>query len=593
MSDDLKPYSVHSFMLPFRWDYLPVGFDVDKQGKEAIPFEKRTDLNKFRELLVKSNEKWKRKFFMINGEAENFNEIHYFHAYAANTMFDLQQCDEVDENHIHESKVMVYLELDVEPDTDTYTIYIKEQKNDGTEQKKEYTLRIAGISLHIYNTGVAILTLNVENHNYVEKEHILYINEYGRRLYPQFLSDSYPATKAVKSTFLADKIMLNITGMDGLEDDFSEYDTVSDREVHHRVGNDFKRGSVVRVPKYIRCLFGENFCFIQQDEVEKMQLEKIRLNILTDDRMFFQCWYGSDEVASQLEIKTCENSFQKTLKGQYDTIKGMKEWSGSLITKKEKTHHQYLTDKFWHAYLFGDKNEPSIANMDMQKRITNTHTYSRWANYGTLYGFTRDSFVVVSQSIPTLIKNAPNLRTQMKTMYYQMAVLGLAQRASMLRFSAEVSLLADMTKTGKDKKLVENVKVLYQCYIEFVNKLNYREITPYIQGKEMYDQYRKVMGVQEDVKSLDGELNELFNYIKLREEEKQGDEAHNLTKVATWFLPASFIASLFGISFIRENTTLSGKMDNELWMVWGIIILGGILSSLLIFKLLKKQKDGR
>lgn len=564
--NELKPYSIHSFMLPFRWDYLPAGFDGNKQGKEEISFERRTDLKKFRELLVKSNSKWKRRFFRINGQVENFNEIHYFHAYASSTMFDLQRVQEKDESMIYNNKVMVYYELEVEPETDRYIISVADH------QKQEiYTLHLTGISLHVYDTGVAILTINVENHDYDKKQDILYINEYGRRIYPQFLSNGELPTSAVKGTFLAAKLQVTIAGIEGLEDDFSEYDNLQEREVHHYHSSSYERSWVVRAPKYIRGLFGNNFCFIQHEEQEKKMEEKIRLNILTDDRMFFQCWYGNDGLAYEL--------------------KELKPWYNIQTQNKE---YAYLTSNFWHAYLFGDKKDPAIANRQMQKNLTAKHTYARWAGYGTLYGFSRDSFVAVSDTVPTLLdKYAPNLRLQMKTMYYQMALLCLAQRASVLRFSAEVTLLAGMIKTGEDKKLVENIKELYQNYIEFVNKVNYKEITPYIQGIEMYCHFRQIMEVQENVKTLDGELNELFNYIKLQEDKKQGDEAHNLTKIAAWFLPAGFIASLFGIGFITDNTLLIGEPDNKIWIAWAIIIFGGALLSGIFFFFLKKGKNDK
>ena len=117
MSDTKKPFSVHSFMLPFRWDYLPMGYTTNT-GKEQISFEERTDLNSFLKCLLHDNSHWQRKFFTIDGQAANFNEYHYFHAYAAKTIFDLQQKDEKLSTTINANKVMVYFELGVDPLTD-------------------------------------------------------------------------------------------------------------------------------------------------------------------------------------------------------------------------------------------------------------------------------------------------------------------------------------------------------------------------------------------------------------------------------------------------------------------------------------------
>lgn len=573
-----SPYSVHSFMLPMRWDYLPKKY-TKEAGKEHFSFEDRTNLNCFMKCLLADNLNWSRKFFRINNKAENFNEFHYFHAYTTKTLFDLQQFDEKDSSIINSNKVMIYFEIDTDTNTDTYTIKLA----DGNI----YTLALGGISLHVYNTGVVILTINLENNRYKNKEDVLMINEFGRRIYPQFLDHQYPYTHKVKETFLADSIKISIAGLGEFKDDFSDYTDLSEREVHHFDGNDFKRNWVVKVPVFIRKLFNDKFCFILDEE----KPEGIRFNILTDDRMFFQCWYGNNIVSDELKEKDIDiiNDNEFLLQHLINTSKTPVR--GGLNYKKTRKEYPYLQNNFWYSFMFGDKAGPSIENEKMQKEITEKHTYSRWAGYGTLFGLTRDSFVAVSSDVPTLLSNkAPNLREQMKTMYYQMAVLSLAQRASVLRFSAEVSNLADIAKSDENRKLIANIKILYKNYIEFINKIYYREITPYIQGIEMYNQFQIIMELKDHVKDLDEEINELFNYVKLESDDRQNNEAQSLSRIATWFLPASFLASLFGIGFIDRDTSFTGVMDHNLWLAWGIICIGGILISLFIFNFFKSGK---
>jgi CorA-like Mg2+ transporter protein len=574
MSDNLKPYSIHSFMLPFRWDYLPATYDINK-GKEEFNFDERTNLGKFLECLLHENSKWKRKFFKIGSKVENFNEFHYFHAYANKSLFDLQQVDEKNDRTINGNKVMVYFELPVNPITDRYTI--KTISGDCLK------LILTGISLHVYNTGVAVLTINIENNEYDLKEDILKINEYGRRLYPQFLNNQSKYTEKVKKSFLADSIEITITGMEDLIDDFSEYENLSEREVHHYSGDDFKRTWVVKLPKYIRGLFGNKFSFIQADE----KPDSIRFNILTDDRMFFQCWYGNEELTKSLQIKKEEIISPNDFIAGYDSGNVEKNIKGNFKLKEEVIKYQYLDNPFWYAYLFGDKAYPSIANSKMQEEITQKHTYTRWANYGTLYGFSRDSFVAFSTDVPTLLKNdVPDLRMQMKTMYYQMAVLCVAQSASVLRFSAEVSNLADIAMSDENEKLIKNIKVLYKNYIEFINKIYYREITPYVQGLEMYNQFQEIMQLKENVKDLDEELNELFTYIKLEEDEvqskqakEQTDEAHKLTLIASIFLPATFLATVF--AFFATEIRFQSELDWSRIIAVFILIL--IVFSAIVF----------
>lgn len=534
MSSDLKPFSIHSFMLPMRWDYLPVGYTLEK-GKEQFSFEERTDLSMFLECLLAQNTHWKRKFFRINGDALNFNEFHYFHAYASRTMFDLEQQSETAETIIDNNKVMVYFEYDIDPVIDKYII-----KTDN----KIYELNLTGISLHVYNSGVVILTINAENHVYDSVEDVLKINEYGRRIYPQFLSSEPPHTHKAKGAFLADEIIIDTVAAGKLSDDFGDYSAIKEREVHHHYMGEFRRSFIVQTPKYIQGLFNSKFCFIQKYE----KPQSIRLNLLTDDRMFFQSWYGNNAFSKSLEI--INNTTKKEKEGEveeeeieYSQIRFEDTAYKKMVRKRSYPdyNYQYVKNSNWYAYMFGDKNSPSIANNEMQQEHTEYHTYARWAGYGTLFGFTRDSFVAVSQNIPTLIQNAPNLRDQMKTMYYQMAVLSLAQRASVLRFSAEVACLADLALNDRDTQLMRDVKVIYKNYIEFINKIYYREITPYIQGIEMYEKFQQVMGMAQRAKDLDQELEELFNYLQLEESEK-------LNKIAAAFLPVSLLVGVLGMS---------------------------------------------
>lgn len=531
MSDSLLPYSVHSFMLPLRWDYLPKGYTIET-GKENVSFEDRTDLNNFLKCILHHNSNWSRKFFRINGNNESFNENHYFHAYATKTLFDLQHKAEKTSRDIDTNKVMVYFEMNIDGSADTYTI---KTLNDG-----EYSLGLSGISLHVYNTGIAILTINVENNRYETKEEILKINEYGRRLYPQFLDAAYPHTRKAKEAFLADSIEMNITAMGVLEDDFSDYDLIEEREVHHYNGNRFERSWVVKVPSYIRQLFGEKFSFILADE----KPESIRFNILTDDRMFFQCWYGNNGLASALR-----------------EIENVKDNSSSATETFEYPH---IKDPYWYAYVFGDKKiNSSIANKKIQSEHMKIHTYARWSGYGTLYGFSRDSFVAISSVVPTLLANdAPNLRTQMKTIYYQMAVLSLAQRVSVLRFSAEVSNLTDLARSNENKQLSINIKILYKNYLEFINKIYYREITPYIQGIEMYNLAQQVMEIEKHAKGLEQEIDQLFKYVQLEEDTKQSIYAEKLNNIAFLFVPVSLAFSIMSARFFSE------KLNWELFNGW-------------------------
>ena len=155
-------------------------------------------------------------------------------------------------------------------------------------------------------------------------------------------------------------------------------------------------------------------------------------------------------------------------------------------------------------------------------------------------------------------------------MYYQMAILCLAQRASVLRFSYEVSLITDQLEENKDA--TRDIKDLYKNYIQFINKIYFREVTSQLQGIEMYNQFQNVMGLEKDVKDLDSEIRELHTYISMVEQS-------NLSKVAVWFLPAGVLVGILGMNTFAEGTFRFETNDID-WLSIGWIVIVIVFSVL-------------
>ena len=548
------PYSIHAFMFPIRWDVLPKGYNPD-QGKESIEFDSRTDLRILAGRL--KNTAWRRSFYRINNDPLQYNELTYFHAYASKSIIDLQQKDEGNEWVLNREKTMAYFDIEIS-ENDYYQI---ETIGDGI-----FKLKLTGLSLHTYNTGVAILTINLENYNYPDPEQILCINEFGRRIYPMFLGKDPPFTELTKVSGLASTIELKCGRINNgipLREDFREYDSLFEKETHKVdvVTNRYNYNCIINFPSHIKGLFSDDFAFNANDEHIG---DTIRLNILTDDRMFFQCWYGNNELAKKLSKENCE--------------------------PKQQNGFAYLYSDFWYAFMYGDQNEKSlgIANRYMEEKDMLNNTYARWANFGTLYGFTRDSFVTLSDNKQTLIdKKVPDIQQHCKTIYYQMAVLCLAQRASVLRFSAEVSSITQLGKTH-EKIALQRIQQLYLNYIEFINTLCFREITPQIQGIEIYKQFRKAMNVPKDVKSLDNQIEELHSFAMFAEQKRAADKSAWLNKIATYFLPGSVIIGLMGINVLSKDNMHFG--ERPILQVWEWIISAITLSVITTIILLMLEK---
>lgn len=548
-------FSTHAFMLPLKWDYIKYNKD-----KEQIDFDERTNLNDFNKLLLLTEKPslWQRKFYNIDYRPDNFNEITYFHTFVSKVIFDTQNKDEKNTSIVSKDKVMTYYQIDTNADS-YYEINIADDC--------VYKLKLTGLSLHAYYTGVLIVTFNLENYYYGNKEDILKINEFGRRFYPQFLGANEPHTQQTKSAFLACRISLNING-ELIEEDFSKYNDLSNLKTPCYINNDFKYNALIHPPAFIKRLFSNNFVYNRDDEKKGT----IRLARITDDRMFFQCWYGKSNLANNL--------------GSYGDFE-----LGRLKLEK----HAYLNDDYWYAFINGDKDycDCTIKNDLMQEEQMKKQTYSRWVDYydksnmaygSTIFGFSRDSFVCLA--------GWQEIRKHMKTMYYHMAVLCLAQRASVLRFSGENTIISNLVNNNdannkRKKQATDRIRSVYKNYIEFINKIYFREVSSQIQAIEMYSQFQEVMNIHKDVKDLDSEIGELHNYVIMEEQHEIATNSWWLNCIAFPILTASLIFGIFGSNFLSSKMPFLGEPDTNA-IYWIILGLGIPVLLIVIFFLIKK-----
>mgnify|MGYP000987272851 FL=1 len=202
----------------------------------------------------------------------------------------------------------------------------------------------------------------------------------------------------------------------------------------------------------------------------------------------------------------------------------------------------------------------------MQKELLKKHTYPRWQQYGTLYGITRHSFMAISGEgwYPENI-----LLGYFRTIYVRIAELVLVQRASVLKFSAEVTRLSNLDDKKKNT-LADEIDKFYKSYIQFVNQVYFREVTTQEQGIDLYDRLQESMRIKEQVKDLDNEIEELHNYATLLDEKAQSRDIRLLTILGSLFLIPSFIAGFYGMNLIPENYHAEKRV--LLWIITFLII---------------------
>lgn len=524
-------YSHHHFMFPFRWDILPARFK-ETDIKEDISFDNRTDLASVPDLFGN----WKRFSFSFRDETDtfkpkSFNEFTYFHEYVSKAIYDFPYPWK------RGTGVMKYYEYEIKKNSG-FKINLRENG-----VLTQMLLEVDGITLHLYNTGVGVLTFNLTNRldDQATPEAILKINEFGRRIYPQFLGND--GCNACKGILLADSIELDIGEVPIIED----FEWYSANNIY------VTPNTPLRLPAHISSLFPDDFVFELTGNLEK---RKILITKITDDRMFFLSWYGNNGLSKKLADDFHAN--------------------------------RTIINDWWYAHIFGDK-EPrtSVANSEMQKNQLSEHSYSRWIESQTLYGMSRDSFVCLTDTGGFAFDH---LRIHMQTIYYNLMVLCLAQRASILKFTAEVANLSDLAKSQDDKNLMLNIKEINKNYIEFINKMYFREVTPQIQGIELYNQIQSLMNIRKEINDLDKEIIELHQYVSLIQDSERNDEAARLNRLAIFFLPFTVVFGIMGANVFGEDSFISSWNQGPMWLAIIVGVLISLFISAVIFALYTYKK---
>ena len=277
----------------------------------------------------------------------------------------------------------------------------------------------------------------------------------------------------------------------------------------------------------------------------------LRVTPVIDDRMLVNCWYGNDDLAT--DIKT--------------------------VDKDGKVPFVY--SDLWYKHLFVDNgSDPTCRNDELKKSLLEKSTYCRWQKDGTLYGLSRYSMVALTDA-QWFAKNV--LAMHMRTIYSRMFELVIIQRASMLRFSGEVTKVSAL-KGDDNKKISERIASLYKEYIRFINQIYFRNVTAQDQGIEMYEMLLRQFDSDTQIKDLDEEISELHQYVSLMIDQRRNENGETLNILATIFLPATLFTGIFGMNSFKDGDVLSFAIQ---------ILLIAIITIVSIFlgrKILKNRR---
>ena len=396
---------------------------------------------------------------------------------------------------------------------------------------KTYVLRLDALNVNLYSTGVGIMSFYLKNEKVSQKDEnsIRDINQFGRRIMPPHCGEFSQGGRDM----LAESIQ--IIGLLGDKLRYSDsFDYVKG------VGTSLKRG--------FECVWQPAW-FIKH-LIEDLS-PNMKVTPVIDDRMLVNCWYGDDILSNKIKA----------------------------IDEDGKV--PFLYSDLWYKHLFVDNgNDATCQNEDMKKHLLKESTYCRWQKYGTLYGLSRYSLVALTNM------NARGfIDVHMRTIYSRMFELVILQRASMLRFSGEVTKVSAL-KGNDNKKLSERIASLYKEYIRFINQIYFRSVTTQDQGIEMYEMLLRQFDSASQIKDLDDEISELHEYVSLMIDQRRNEDGERLNLLATIFLPATLLSGIFGM-----NSLVGEDFNCHSFLMQSVIIVVATIVSIFLFrKILKNRK---
>jgi len=547
IADQQEIYSYHLFSFPFHFkakgtDSPTFSWPLDQEGQETMTKNCAQE-------LIETN-LWTNEELKFSPQyVLDYNEQNYFYPFLYNSIYGNRE----------ESKSIQYLQMDLERQEHPYYIINCQEIDNGKTIEFTYKLKIDNVALQLYSTGVGVLMFYLGNYEQSQSapDDILRINQFGRRLYPPFfgVTNKFEETEAYTDfdQGLNGYVKEDNTGKEktisgvkhieiakslhvlGVECTFDKYKTYTD-------GSDFLQ----QLPDFILNLF--------KDAKSK---EIIKIKPVLDDRMFVLCWYGNSSISKAIS----------------------------------ESNDSYLNHDWWFNYVYIDNpGGKTCQNDGMASDLIKKATNPRWSNYGTLFGITEYSFMILSTDHNNLKEYGTDfLVNHLRTMYHKMVGLCLFQRASLLGFSEQLQ------NNSSGKYAHKNIRKIYKNYSLFINQHYFREITPQSQGVELYRRLQECFEIEREVNHIDREMNNFHDIVVLEESEASNENTERLNRIVvaitSFLIIPGFIVGFYGMNTFDNALSTYNKF--HLAGIVALIFLSGLLAYGYFYKLLLSDKPCR
>lgn len=521
---DLKPYSYHTFIFPFNWDN---DGSIERKKFEEIFKNEENKKSPWKKLEWTIPRKREEENFWKNPEIDTFEDARinyanyqYFHEPVRDAIYGSLHDEKEDEavvvNYTYDPKII----------RNRSYYYIEKDNN-------IFRLKLNGIKLKLFNTGVAVIVFETENFDYRSIEAVKLINDFGRRILAPIIPDDSGFS------LCADVLGVEING-ESIKTDFREFfrtEANSMKGVKDHVLLNY-------IASFIKDLLveGTDYKITSHKELDKEEDNNYYIYPIIDDRMFVCCLVRDDVFIERLKGVSQPEKVERFIDTETSLLKEIAEELKSLRKEAKDSGYAYqripkIADELY-SFAFVDSKDSTCQNDEMTQKLFEKHIYSRWIKYGTIHAVTHHSFMCVTGENDALY---PSVINPFLTMYVQMSILTLVQRASIIGFdrkSAKLTRGIEGTKKTFDSKKVREFKNLQERYVAFQNQLLFFEVTAQEQGIELYDMLTESLYIEKEKEYLDRELQNLYEVSNVNQDIK-------FNKWASIFAIAALFLAIF------------------------------------------------
>lgn len=280
-----------------------------------------------------------------------------------------------------------------------------------------------------------------------------------------------------------------------------------------------------QIASFMMALLGAPFASVTKSYTKGIKNAFIYIEPIIGSHMFTLCLYQSHQMIEQIKNKTmtldCLDTFV-------------------LLSNKIKT----------------DLKEGNLEHMAIEYLCGNQ----------SIYGISRYALICISDE-----------RIDSK-IYDQLVTLILAQRATLLNFSNQLSMISALPK----EELVHAIQNAYEIYIQFINQMYFEEVTEAMQGELIYEKLATKFRLQKELRQLDFEMDEIHEYATLIEQSDSKFKMDLVTIVGASLVIPTFVTGFFGMN-IFENAFYNWWKHKEVILWINSYALLPILSLLLFY----------